>query len=192
MHTFIVTTNILLYMPIPEYNLFLLGGYVPMSIVTVFLIALLLAAWKAPAWVKEIGLIALSFGFFLVALSLIRHGGVVQQMIEGSISSRNVVWGGVKTMLIPVAYSLIVYIVSLAIRIIKKPSIKEIGLIVLAIGLFWIPVGLIRMTNVMNALGDASDVVIWSGIKSSMIPFACSLIVYIISLIIRIALKPRK
>ena len=95
-------------------------------------------------------------------------------------------------MLIPVAYSLIVYIVSLAIRIIKKPSIKEIGLIALAIGLFWIPVGLIRMTNVMNALGDASDVVIWSGIKSSMIPFACSLIVYIISLIIRIALQPRK
>ena len=78
----------------------------------------------------------------------------MQQMIEGSISSRNVVWGGVKTMLIPV--------------------------------------GLIRMTNVMNALGDVSDVVIWSGIKSSMIPFACSLIVYIISLIIRIALQPRK
>jgi hypothetical protein len=37
--------------------------------------------------------------------------------------SQNVIWGGVKVGLIPTAYGIIVYIVSLVLRIIKKPRI---------------------------------------------------------------------
>ena len=40
--------------------LFFEGGTLAMTILTIELILLLLAAWKAPAWVKEIGLIALA------------------------------------------------------------------------------------------------------------------------------------
>ena len=38
---------------IPDY--FVMGGLGGMIIITVLLICLLLAAWKAPRWVKEIG-----------------------------------------------------------------------------------------------------------------------------------------
>lgn len=41
------------------FDLFLAGGAWIMSILTVELICLLFAAWKAPAWVKEIGLLVL-------------------------------------------------------------------------------------------------------------------------------------
>ena len=44
------------------FNYFLAGGLGPMSILSIILVFLLFAAWKAPNWVKEIGLIALAFG----------------------------------------------------------------------------------------------------------------------------------
>ena len=34
-----------------------------MSVLTILLVAIFFAAWKAPRWVKEIGLFALVFGF---------------------------------------------------------------------------------------------------------------------------------
>ena len=40
------------------FELFSEGGPWGMSLLTVELICLLFAAWKAPAWVKEIGLLA--------------------------------------------------------------------------------------------------------------------------------------
>ena len=43
---------------------FMEGGLLGSSILTVILILMLLAAWKAPAKVKECGLLALAFGFF--------------------------------------------------------------------------------------------------------------------------------
>ena len=42
---------------------FVQGGLAFMSILTVLLVAIFFAAWKAPRWVKEIGQIALFFGF---------------------------------------------------------------------------------------------------------------------------------
>ena len=41
------------------FDLFLQGGTWIMSILIVELICLLFAAWKAPAWVREIGLLVL-------------------------------------------------------------------------------------------------------------------------------------
>ena len=103
------------------FQLFAAGGYGPMSIITLLLIALFFAAWKAPAWVKEIGLIALSFGFLWTIVGFMQAGWVIQTA-ETEVAT-NVIWGGVRVGLIPAAYGLIVYIVSLIIRIIKKPRI---------------------------------------------------------------------
>lgn len=171
------------------------GGYFPMSVVTVLLIALLLAAWKAPGWVKEIGLIAFAFGFLWIANATIECGNIMQDDI---LVSPNIMWGGLKRCLIPVAYSIIVYIISLVIRIIRTiPDrsvlcwVKGIGLLVLGLGLLWIPVGLIRSCDYMTQSGDIRPCTIWLGVKNSLIPFAISLIVFIISLIIRIVIKPR-
>lgn len=177
-------------------NLFQLGGVVPMSVVTFLLAALFIAAWKAPGCVKEIGLFTLALGFLWIAIGLIRHADLMQE--DDIITSPNVVWGGVKCWLIPFAYSIIVYIISLIICSIRKQSnhsvrrwLKGIGLLALGFGLLWIPVGLIRNTDLMQATGDATLGAIWLGVKRSLIPFASSLIVYLISIIVRIVTNPR-
>lgn len=177
-------------------NLIQQAGYFPMSVVTVLLIALLLAAWKAPGWVKEIGLIALAFGFLWIANGTIESGNTMQGDI---LVSPNVVCYGLASWLTPVAYSIIVYIISLIIRIIRMiPNrsvhcwVKGIGLLVLGLGLLWIPVGGIRSCVSMAQSGDITTSNIWLGVKNSLIPFAAGLVVYILSLIIRIVIKPRK
>ena len=47
-------------------TLFVEGGPISMSILTILLVCLLFAAWKAPAWVKEIGSAALVFSILAV------------------------------------------------------------------------------------------------------------------------------
>ena len=103
------------------FQLFAAGGYGPMSIITLLLIALFFAAWKAPAWVKEVGLLALAFGFLWTIIGFMQAGWFIQGA-ETEVAA-NVIWGGVRVGLIPAAYGLIVYILSLIIRIIKKPRI---------------------------------------------------------------------
>ena len=180
-----------------EPNLFQLGGYFPMSVVTLLLVALVFAAWKAPRKVKEIGLLTLALGFLWTVFGLIKHAEVMQEDID--FISINIAWAARKCWLIPIAYSIIVYIVSLVIHIIRNNSdrsvrcwLKEIGILSLALGLLWIPVGLIRAIDLMQVTGDFRPSAIYLGVERSLIPFACSLIVYIITLIIRIAIKPRK
>jgi hypothetical protein len=102
------------------FTLFVSGGPVGMIIITLLFIALFFAAWKAPAWVKEIGIAALVvgifwtlYGFFQMADYLAGNDDVVSTVIAG----------GIKVGLIPVLYGLIVYFVSLILRVIHKPRI---------------------------------------------------------------------
>ena len=110
---FILETNV--------FQLFAAGGYGAMSIISLLLIALFFAAWKAPAWVKEIGLVALAFSIVATFIGFIQMAEVLQATPDEI--SPNVIWGGLKVAPIPVVYGLIVYIISLVIRIIKKPRI---------------------------------------------------------------------
>lgn len=89
---------------------------------TLLLIALFFVAWKAPAWVRETGLIALATGwlwticgFMAMAKSIVECEPDVDMYI---------VWAAVPSALIPVAYGLAVYIISLIIRIVRKPKIQ--------------------------------------------------------------------
>lgn len=91
-----------------------------MSILTLLLIALFFAAWKAPRWVKEIGLIALVFGFLGTILGLLQMSDV---LAGNSDIASNIIWGGFKVTLITSIYGIIIYIVSLILRIIQKPRI---------------------------------------------------------------------
>ena len=102
------------------FQLFASGGYGFMTIISLLLIAVFFAAWKAPAWVKEIGLIALAFGFMFTLIGFMQAAQVIQE--NGDVS-QYIIWGGVKIALIPVVYGIIVYIISLVIRIIQKPRI---------------------------------------------------------------------
>ena len=102
------------------FTLFIEGGIINMTMLTIMLLALLLAAWKAPAWVKEIGIMALVCGVIWSLIGL--YYGAVNIEIVGSIS-QGVIWGGIRITMISLLYGLFIYLVSLIIRIIQKPRI---------------------------------------------------------------------
>ncbi|MBR6883274.1 MAG: MotA/TolQ/ExbB proton channel family protein [Bacteroidales bacterium] len=101
-------------------QLFVEGGLVWMIGISLLLIALFIAAWKAPRWVKEIGIAALVFAVFGTLLGILQVLDVLH--LFGDISPA-VVCGGLKVTLIPTFYGLIVYFISLVIRVIQKPRI---------------------------------------------------------------------
>ena len=103
-----------------------------MTILTVLLVAIFFAAWKAPRWIKEIGAFALVFGFLTLLIGLYQMFVALQQVAtdigEGvtgvfDLISPGVLFGGLKIALIPVFYGIIIYLVSLVVRIIKKPRL---------------------------------------------------------------------
>ena len=102
------------------FELFVLGGIPWMTFLTINLLALLLAAWKAPAWVKEIGIIALVFGVisFLIGFYI----GAADISKAGELPPR-IIWGGLQIAVITPIYGLIIYLASLIIRITQKPKI---------------------------------------------------------------------
>lgn len=103
------------------FNLFISGGPVGMIIITLLFIALFFAAWKAPAWVKEIGKAALTVGVFWTLLGYLQAADFIQGYADDI--SINVLAGGIKVGLVPVLYGLIVYFVSLILRLVHKPRI---------------------------------------------------------------------
>lgn len=102
------------------FDLFLAGGKLGMSILTVELICMLFAAWKAPAWVKEIGLLALVSGIVYELLGFFSALGAIQQ--AGDISM-GLLAGGFRAACIPLIYGLLIYAASLVIRMLQKPRI---------------------------------------------------------------------
>ena len=102
-------------------RLYVEGGAGFMTVISIFLILLLIAAWKAPKWVKEIGLGALVAGVFASLLGLFQVFDVVQ--LFGDEVTFPILCGGLKVDLITVLYGLIVYFLSLIIRVIQKPRI---------------------------------------------------------------------
>ena len=101
-------------------QLFVEGGLGWMIGISLFLIALLLAAWKAPRWVREIGIGALIFAIYGTLMGILQVLDAMQRF--GDISP-SVLCGGLKVTLIPTFYGLIVYFISLVIRVIQTPRI---------------------------------------------------------------------
>ena len=102
------------------FSLFISGGPVGMILITLLFIGLFFAAWKAPAWVKEIGIAALVVGIFWTLYGFLQ---IVDFLSENADVAFNIIVGGIKVGLIPVLYGLIVYFVSLVLRVIHKPRI---------------------------------------------------------------------
>jgi len=113
------------------FKYFMEGGLVYMSVLTILLVALFFAAWKAPRWVKEIGLFALVFGLVSPLFPLYGALSTLQQVAidigEGVNGLFDLispgVFFGIKVILIPVIYGMIIYLVSLVIRIVQKPRL---------------------------------------------------------------------
>lgn len=102
-------------------NLFLEGGPWMMSVLTLLLVSIFFAAWKAPAWVKEIGKFALAFGVLSLLLGLSQMFGYLKG-VNGEVEMR-IIYAGFKVALIPVMYGIIIYLVSIIVRTIQKPKL---------------------------------------------------------------------
>lgn len=92
-----------------------------MAIITVLLVAIFFAAWKAPRWIKEIGLLALAVGFLGLFLGMYQAFSFIAH--EAPDIAAHIVYGGVSVALIAPTYGIIVYMISLVVRMIKKPRI---------------------------------------------------------------------
>ena len=102
------------------FTLFISGGPAGMITITLLLISLFFAAWKAPRWVKEIGIGALVFSLFWSLMGLTNMCDAVQMTGD---ASPVILFAGFKVVLIPIIYGLIVFFLSLVLRIIQKPRI---------------------------------------------------------------------
>ena len=114
------------------FKLFMQGGAGFMTILTVLLVAIFFAAWKAPRWIKEIGSFALVFGFLTLLIGIYQMFEALQQVAmdigEGvtgvfDLISPGVLFGGLRIALIPVFYGIIIYLISLVVCLIKKPRL---------------------------------------------------------------------
>lgn len=101
------------------FTLFVEGGWAFMSVLTAILAAVFFAAWKAPRWVKEIGLFALAFGFLGAILGLFQVFDAIHS--AENVIPQSVICGGLKVSLITIIYGAIIYLISLVIRIFQKP-----------------------------------------------------------------------
>ncbi len=114
-------------------NFFMEGNPLCMSALTLLLALVFLAAWKAPAWLRNIGLIALACGFLFGAFGLYQMYDVLQESFRafnetGDVSPSNLVpppaiYGGYKCVLIPIIYGIIIFIISQIAHLCKKPRI---------------------------------------------------------------------
>ena len=103
------------------FRFFVNGGVGFMSVLTVLLVAIFFAAWKAPRWVKEIGSFALVFGFLGMILAILQLLGSLQTA-GGDLPSA-VIYGGLKVTLIPAIYGAVIYLIALVVRVIQKPRL---------------------------------------------------------------------
>ncbi len=102
-------------------NLYLEGGWMWMTLITLCLAGMFFSAWKAPRWIKEFGLLARSLGIFSLALGLYAVFDLLSQL--GSTASFSLLCGGLRVALIAPMYGLGVYMLSLALRLALKPRI---------------------------------------------------------------------
>ena len=97
-----------------------------MSMITICLIAMLFAAWKAPRWVKEAGLAALTLGWIYFMTGLYDISEIIGSSQLAGISSESkqaILFSGVRVTVIAPTYGMIVYCSSLLLRIAVKPRI---------------------------------------------------------------------
>ena len=101
-------------------HLFVEGGYLGMSVITVLLTLIFFAAWKAPAWVENIGRIAFAVGL-IWAFAGLRQA--LDYLSSNPDTPMAIIYRGLKVTLIPAIYGAIVYVVSQIIVIFQKPRL---------------------------------------------------------------------
>lgn len=102
-------------------DLYMEGDWVCMTLMTLCLVTMLFAAWKAPNWIKELGKLALLTGTFYMMFGVYSIFDLVQS--SGIDISFPILCSGFRVALIAPMYGMIIYGVSLILRIALQPRI---------------------------------------------------------------------
>lgn len=102
-------------------EIFMAGGWHFMAIITLVLVCALFAAWKAPAWVKSLGKVALAVGVLSFLWGVKDMAEVCQEV--GPEFPFSVYCGGFRVALIAPLYSIIVYVVITIVDMVRRPRI---------------------------------------------------------------------
>lgn len=99
---------------------FVMGNPIFMSILTILLASVFLAAWKAPAWIWKIGVLALACGILFGAIGFYQICDFTNS--NGDVSPV-VLISGYRCMMVPPVYGIIIFVISLLIHIFQSPRI---------------------------------------------------------------------
>ncbi len=103
------------------FAFFIQGNPVPMGIITLILVLVFFAAWKAPAWVGNLGKLGLAAGILGTLFG-------ISQMLDflggNAETPAAVIYRGLKVTLIPLYYGIFVYIAALIISTVQKPRLR--------------------------------------------------------------------
>ncbi|MFI3321901.1 MAG: hypothetical protein R3Y50_05195 [Rikenellaceae bacterium] len=100
------------------FELFVKGDVLCMTIITLELVALLLAAYKAPQWVRNIGTIALCTGLLSTTFGMYKAFGMLHMAPDVSPA---LIYGALQVTLIPIIYGMLIYVASIVIKIVQTP-----------------------------------------------------------------------
>ena len=92
-----------------------------MTALTLCLIAMLFCTWKAPRWIKELGLLACTLGVLSMMIGFYSILQIIQT--TGYSVTFTLLSGGLRVAFIAPIYGLIIYALSLLLRIAVKPRI---------------------------------------------------------------------
>ena len=101
-------------------QLFNAGNPFVMGVLTLFLISLFLVAWRVPALVKEIGLLAMVFGVTMQLYGVFIACSAIIEMPDISLA---LIVGAFRVSLVSVIYGVVIYFISLIIRVVQKSVI---------------------------------------------------------------------
>ena len=103
------------------FQYFIQGGPGGMAVITLILVLVFLAAWKAPAWVSNLGKLGLVTGILGTLFG-------ISQMLDylggNAETPAAVIYRGLKVTLIPLYYGIFVYIIALIISTVQKPRLR--------------------------------------------------------------------
>lgn len=103
-------------------DLFYQGGTLFMTILTILLLGVIVCFFKYPQWIKEMGILALSMGILGQIIGLYSAFKGIEQM--GQVS-QEMMAGGLKVSSITTMYGLLIYILSLILRMVNKQKLVK-------------------------------------------------------------------
>lgn len=107
----------------PEHSIssyFMEGGPWFITLLTLLLIALLFASWKAPAWVRIIGKASVVAGCFFTMVAIYQMADAIS--LVGDINYV-ILAEGIKSVVLPLCYGLLIDFLALVISLTQKPRI---------------------------------------------------------------------